>query len=106
MPFKIIKNLAEKYPLPGCLLRVIHAQSMTSAYWEIDAGSIIPDHSHPHEQIMNLIEGEFELSIGGESRHMKPGMVAVIPSNVAHSGRAITACRVIDVFHPVREDLK
>ena len=61
MPFKIIKDLAEKYPLPGCHLRVIHTEHMTSAYWEIDAGSDIPDHNHPNEQIMNLIEGEFEL---------------------------------------------
>jgi len=106
MPFQIIKNLAEKIPVPGCHLRAVHAKTMTSAYWEIDAGSIIPDHNHPHEQIMNLIEGEFELTIDGESKHMKPGMMAVIPSNASHSGRAITDCRVIDVFHPVREDMK
>ena len=106
MPFKIIKNLPEKNPLPGCHLRVIHTENMTSAYWEIDAGSNIPDHNHPNEQIMNMIEGEFELTIAGESKHMVPGMVAIIPSSVSHSGKAVTDCRVIDVFYPVREDLK
>ena len=28
----------------------------------------------------------------------------MIPSNATHSGRAITACRILDVFYPLRED--
>jgi len=37
-------------------------------------------------------------------RLMKPGETAYIPGNVPHSGRTITACKLIDVFTPVRED--
>jgi quercetin dioxygenase-like cupin family protein len=35
---------------------------------------------------------------------MKTGSVAVIPSNARHSGKAVTACRILDVFYPLRED--
>ena len=106
MPFHIIKDLDEKLPLPGCHLRVVHTEFLTSAYWEIEAGSNIPEHAHPNEQIMNLIEGTFELTVDGESKTMEPGMIAVIPQNAPHSGKAVTLSRVIDVFYPVREDLK
>jgi len=42
----------------------------------------------------------------GESRVLDPGVVAVIPPSVGHSGKALTACRLIGVFHPVREDYR
>jgi quercetin dioxygenase-like cupin family protein len=32
------------------------------------------------------------------------GQVLIIPSNVVHSGQALTPCKVLDVFNPVRED--
>jgi quercetin dioxygenase-like cupin family protein len=79
---------------------------MTSVYWSIQAGCELPAHAHPHEQVAHLLEGEFELVINGESQILKPGMVAVIPSHAVHSGRAISACRILDVFHPVREDYR
>jgi hypothetical protein len=30
----------------------------------------------------------------------------VLAPNVVHSGKAVTDCRVVDVFHPVREDFR
>ncbi len=48
----------------------------------------------------------FELSVAGERSLLKPGMVAVVPSNVKHQGRALTACRLIDAFYPVREEYR
>jgi hypothetical protein len=37
---------------------------------------------------------------------MEEGEVAVIPSNIKHSGKTITDCYIIDVFYPVREDYR
>ena len=51
-----------------------------------------------------MLEGTFELTIDGVANVMKADSVAVIPSNAVHSGRAITACRILDAFYPVRED--
>ena len=78
----------------------------TFAYWEIEADAPLPEHSHPHEQVANLLEGEFELTIDGRTERVQAGAVAVIPPNVPHSGRALTACRILDVFSPVREDYR
>lgn len=90
--------------VPGYQAKFVHSDSMTIAYWDIKAGNCLPSHSHMHEQIMTLLDGEFELTVAGEPHHMVAGDVVVIESNVEHSGRSITDCRAMDVFSPVRED--
>ena len=55
---------------------------------------------------MKTIEGELILVLDNEPLHLTPGKVVVIPPDVPHSGTAVTECRVIDVFHPTREDYK
>jgi len=104
MGFIELKGIKEKEIVPGYRAKFIHSENITLAYWEVDPGAELPEHSHPHEQIANVLEGQFELTVDGESRIMTPGQVAVIPSYVPHSGRAVTPCRLVDVFHPVRED--
>jgi quercetin dioxygenase-like cupin family protein len=106
MPFLNLHELEEKQIAPGFRGRFVHSESMTFAYWDIEAGAVLPEHSHPHEQVASIIEGELELTVNGEAKVLRPGSVAVaiIPSDATHSGRAITSCRVIDVFYPVRED--
>lgn len=106
MSFLHFENIGEKELVPGFKGRFVHSDSMTIGSWNVSEGAVMPEHAHPHEQIFTLLEGKFELTIRGESKVQNPGAVAVIPSNVPHSGRAITPCRVIDVFCPVREDMK
>ena len=106
MSFLELHDIREREPVPGYRVRFVHSGSMTVAYWEIEAGASMPEHSHMHEQIVNFIEGEFELRVGDEVRTAGPGTVAVISPDVPHSGKAITRCRIIDVFHPVREDYR
>lgn len=90
--------------LPGYKVRFVHSETMTQAYWEIKKGASLPEHSHIHEQIVNVWEGEFELVLDGVPHRLKPGEVLVIPPNVPHSGTAITDCKIHDVFCPIRED--
>ncbi len=92
--------------IPGFAGRFIHTQSMTLVYWDIEAGATLPPHSHFHEQVVNLLEGEFELTIDGQCHRLEAGDVIVIPRDANHQGKAITKCRILDVFQPVREDYK
>jgi quercetin dioxygenase-like cupin family protein len=101
-----IDGVAAKEVLPGFEGRFIHSATMTMAYWKISKGASLPDHAHHHEQVVNMLEGEFELTLDGTPHHLKPGDVLVIPGNVPHRGRAITDCRILDVFHPAREDYR
>ncbi len=101
-----LNDLQTKEIAPGFHARFVHGASMTVAHVQIDAGATLPEHSHVHEQIVNLIEGTFELTVDGVPHILEPGMVVPLAPNVPHSGRAITDCLIMDVFHPVREDFK
>ena len=104
MGFLILKELEEREIVPGYRAVFVHSENMTLAYWDVDPGAELPEHSHPHQQIANVLEGQFELTVDGETRVLEPGMVAVIPGGVPHSGKALTPCRLLDAFHPARED--
>lgn len=104
MFFEDLRVLPGRELIPGYRGKFIHTAKMTAAHWTIEAGNRVPEHAHPQEMIVNLVEGEFEMTIGGETQRMKAGTVAVIPSNVPHSALAITDCKVIDVFSPPRPD--
>jgi quercetin dioxygenase-like cupin family protein len=101
-----LSTVASQELLEGAEVRFVHAESMTVAYWTFDPGIALPEHAHPHEQVTNVIEGVFDLTVNGKTTRLEAGSVAVIPSNATHAGRAVTACRIIDVFHPVREDYR
>lgn len=101
-----LSDLQQKEIITGYRARFIHGLNMTLAYWEIDAGATLPEHSHPHEQASNILSGEFELTVDGESHLLKPGMGFMIPPDTPHAGRALTACQILDVFQPVREDYR
>lgn len=92
--------------MPGFLGRMVHSDNMTFVHWKIKAGSPLPEHSHMHEQVVNMIEGQFELIVAGEAQTLGPNEVACIPSNALHSGKALTDCYIIDVFYPIREDYR
>ena len=99
-----LKNTESKKIIPGYKAKFVHSKNMTVVYWEIKAGFTLPEHSHIHEQISNVTNGEFKLIVDGISQILKPGIVTIIPSNAKHSGVAITDCEITDIFYPIRED--
>ena len=104
MTFLDLNDIEARELLPGFTVRFIHSDNMTFGHWKIAKGSSLPEHSHPHEQVTHVLQGEFELTVGDETSMLTSEMGAIIPPNVSHSGRAVTDCRIIDTFYPVRED--
>lgn len=106
MPFINLDNFEVREIVPGYRARFLHTEEMTLAFWEVEAGAALPEHSHSHKQVAAVLEGRFELTVAGETRVLEPGTAAVIPGDVSHSGRAVTDCRLLDVFHPARDDYR
>ena len=103
---QLIKNIQPKSLAPGITGHYVHGDKTTFGFIELKKGSSVPLHHHIHEQITYIIEGQLDMVIGGIAYSLTNGMYHVISSDVPHSAVAITDCKVIDVFGPVREDYK
>jgi quercetin dioxygenase-like cupin family protein len=99
-----LEDLPELKIAEGIQVRAVTAETVTVAHVKLGEGALLPEHSHHNEQVVNVIDGELELTVNGQSHLLTRGKVLILPPNVAHSGRAVTDCIVVDVFHPVRED--
>lgn len=101
-----ISKIQEKEFFPGLNGRLIHGQNITWAFWNVKNGSTVPLHSHIHEQIMFVVEGEFKLTIDGIEKIYEKDDYVILPPNVPHEGIALSDCKLMDVFSPAREDYK
>ena len=99
-----IKNIPAKELAPGITGYYAHGENLTFGYVELKAGSSVPLHQHPQEQITYIIEGQLDMIIGEMACTLGPGMYHVIASNEPHSAIAKTDCKVIDAFSPLRAD--
>jgi quercetin dioxygenase-like cupin family protein len=103
---QLIKDIPVKTLAPGITGHYAHGENTTFGYLMLEKGSIVPLHHHVQEQITYILEGQLDMVIDGIDCSMTAGMYHVIHSNIPHSAVAVTDCKVIDVFGPVREDYK
>lgn len=101
-----LATIESKELMPGCHGKMVHGKQLTWAFWSIEKGAIIPEHHHHHEQIMHVVEGDFEFTLNGNTQVYSTGDIVDVTSNIIHSGKAITTCKIMDVFCPVREEFK
>ena len=74
---------------------------------EFEPGSVVPLHSHPHEQLGLVLRGEAVMVVDGVEHVCGPMDAYAIPGGVPHEGRfGPEGALVLDVFHPVREDFR
>jgi len=106
MPFVDTSSLDVIERLPGWYGRYFHSASMTFAHYDFKRGSSIHEHSHPQEEVYEVIEGELELTIDGATQIARADLVAIVPSNALHSVKALTDGRAIIVDYPVRRDFE
>ncbi|MDB5137867.1 MAG: hypothetical protein JWP37_4470 [Mucilaginibacter sp.] len=104
--FRQFSDIPTKEIAPGFFSKLIHTDTNTINFIEVKAGCSVPLHQHVHEQSTFVIDGKFELTVNGVPQVLEPGLFAIIPTNARHGGIAITDCKLLDIFSPVREDYR
>jgi quercetin dioxygenase-like cupin family protein len=84
-------------PIDGVTGRLLQGSDSQLVFFDIEPIGVIPPHSHG-EQWGIVVEGEMELTIGGEMRTYRAGDSYRIPAGVVHSATFRTRVRVIDFF--------
>jgi quercetin dioxygenase-like cupin family protein len=94
-----------RQPLKGVsFVSLAHGEKTHLTEFRLDKGSIIPAHSHPHEQTGYLISGKMKFTIADEVFVAEAGDGWNIPSDVEHGVEVLENAVVIEVFSPARED--
>ena len=101
-----LSDVSVREIFPGLRARIVHTAHTSQSWVDLDEGATFPEHQHPHEQTVNVLQGTLELTVNGETHVLTPGNVFVIAPNLPHSGRALERCRVLDVFSPTRDDYR
>ena len=102
MSYQDLAAIPEKEIFPGFIARILNTKNLTLVYVRVKAGTLLPEHAHPQEQVTNLLQGQLELTVGEETFVLEPGKTGIIPPNVSHRGKALSDCYILDVFHSHR----
>jgi len=94
-----------KIVLPGIKLKtLVYGEKTLFTEFRMDAGSVLPQHAHIHEQTGYLIEGKIRLTIGEQVFEVEKGDCWSIPGNMEHSAEILKDSVAIEVFSPVRDE--
>ena len=92
--------------VPGIRRRTVAAGvQMMQMVVVLDAGSHLPEHQHPHEQLTHVLHGRLRLVVAGISHELVAGQSLCIPGATPHAADVLEDTLVIDTFSPPREDL-
>ena len=90
---------------PGVTRRTLSSGDRTTlCEIALERGAVVPDHSHPHEQIGYVSSGRVRFEIDGEVRDLAAGDSYLIPGGLPHTVTALEPSICIDIFSPVREE--
>jgi len=95
-------------PEPGMIRQVLaHNDRLMLIRHFFDKGWVGTRHSHPHEQLVYIIQGKMRVEIDGKQPfEVAAGESFVVDGGVEHQATALEKSEVLDVFTPLREDYK
>ena len=107
MSFFTVSELPGTQMLPGVVRRAVYLEHVMVTFFDFAPGSVVPEHSHPHEQITYVLRGAMEFRLGDETRVLRAGDGACCPPDVPHSALVLDEPTVaLDAWYPLREEYK
>jgi quercetin dioxygenase-like cupin family protein len=104
--FYDVNELPLKPFAPGIRWFVFNLEKMMGAYFEIQPGVIVDEHSHPHEQMGMLLRGTLKFRVAGKETITKAPALYRIPSQERHRAEILEdePALIFEIYHPIRED--
>ena len=91
--------------IPRVSLDAIGGEQVLLCRVRYEPGATVPRHTHEHtEQVMYILEGELEMTVGDETRLISAGDVVVVNRGVEHELHSEGGCAFIEALSPVPLD--
>ena len=68
----------------GLKAKILHGEKLMLAFVDLAADMDVPDHSHPHEETIFLMEGKAEFMLGDKKQTITAPVKIIIPPNTYH----------------------
>ena len=85
-------------------MTIVTGETMYQMRAELKAGSRLPEHHHPQEQITHIISGRLVMIAAGMRHELAAGQSFYLASNVPHGVETIEETIALDTFSPPRTD--
>ena len=103
-----MQNMIEQKISDNFKRTIVYLENIMIVVCDFSNGPMeVPDplHSHPHEQITYVADGELIFYKDGEEYHLSKGDLITVPSGVNHCIKTMSKdVRLIDSFSPIRKD--
>jgi quercetin dioxygenase-like cupin family protein len=77
---------------------IIKKNSGTVTLFAFDEGQGLSEHTAPFDAMVQVIEGEAEITISGKPNHLKGGDIIIMPAGEPHSLKAIKRFKMLLVM--------
>ncbi len=98
------KEIEAEHLNPLLERQFLSGENVTLARFLLRKGVLVPEHSHPNEQLAYVVEGALRFTIAGKETIVRTGEVLCIPPNIPHQAEALEDTIDLDVFVPTRTD--
>lgn len=99
-PHIIDRHPSAEIPLDGVASRLIQAEEQQFIFMEFERDTEVLTHSH-NAQWGVVLDGEMELTIDGEIKHLKKGDSYFIDKNIPHSAKIKKGYKDLTLFDQV-----
>ena len=84
IPFDLVESVT--YGIGSVVSKtLLKTDSGTITLFSFDKGQGLSEHTAPFDAVVHLLEGEAEITIGGEPRKVGAGQMLIMPAHVPHA---------------------
>ena len=77
---------------------LVDRKTGTITLFAFDRGQGLSEHTAPFDAVVQIVEGEGRLTVGGKSVRAKLGDFVIMPANVPHSVKAVRRFKMLLVM--------
>jgi quercetin dioxygenase-like cupin family protein len=74
---------------------VINQKTGTVTLFAFDTGQELSEHTAPYDALVQVLDGETEISIAGQPYHLETGDSIIMPANDPHAVKAVTQFKMM-----------
>ena len=77
---------------------IVDKPAGTVTLFAFDQGQGLSEHTAPFDALVNVLDGEVEITIAGKPSRVKQGEIMIMPANQPHALKAVTRFKMMLVM--------